>query len=126
MLGQTQKPPEDAEPATKATGPATRRLTTPPYRRLRAFAFDPLLSNQLDTLGINQVTVQVPWEDGLQPGPVGEYLEVIDHDPAGGCFYEPVRLNANWWPATRPAVRRCRRSRRSCCTCCRRCSRCSV
>src|SRR5262249_47763420 len=25
--------------------------------------------------------------------PVGEYVEVIDHDPASRCFYEPVDLN---------------------------------
>ena len=29
----------------------------------------------------------------LQPGPVGEYLEVVDYDPASGCFYAPVDLN---------------------------------
>ncbi|MDH4066360.1 MAG: hypothetical protein OEW19_18315, partial [Acidobacteriota bacterium] len=34
----------------------------------------------------------VPWE-ALPPGPVGEYLEVIDVDPASGCFYEPVHLD---------------------------------
>jgi hypothetical protein len=34
----------------------------------------------------------VPWEP-LDPGPVGEYLEVIDIDPASGCFYEPVDLD---------------------------------
>jgi hypothetical protein len=27
------------------------------------------------------------------PGPVGEYLEVIDYDPTGQCFYEPVALD---------------------------------
>jgi hypothetical protein len=30
---------------------------------------------------------------GLLPGPVGEYLEVVDHDPASNCFYAPVDLN---------------------------------
>ena len=34
----------------------------------------------------------VPWEE-LAPGPVGEYVEVIDVDPASGCFYEPADLN---------------------------------
>jgi hypothetical protein len=34
----------------------------------------------------------LPWED-LAPGPVGEYLEVIDYDPAAKCFYEPVNLD---------------------------------
>jgi hypothetical protein len=34
----------------------------------------------------------VPWEC-LDPGPVGEYLEVVDCDPASSCFYAPVDLN---------------------------------
>jgi hypothetical protein len=43
--------------------------------------------------------LRVPWEgdeDGggaLEPGPVGEYLEVIDVDPASGSAYRPVDLN---------------------------------
>jgi hypothetical protein len=63
------------------------------------FAFDPSLGVQLDTAGINEVTLAVPWErddsgnDILRPGPVGEYVEVVDHDPASGCFYEPIDLN---------------------------------
>ena len=98
----TYKPPEPNEPPADASpdkappgspGPAPRPATLPPYRRLRAFAFDPLLSNQLDTAGINEITLPVLWEEGLQPGPVGEYLEVVDYDPAGGCAYEPVDLN---------------------------------
>src|SRR5438067_13592778 len=73
--------------------PPGRLATTPPFRRLRAFAFDPLLSTQLDTRGVNLVTLPVKWEDDLQPGPVGEYLEVVDCDPAGGVCYAPVDLN---------------------------------
>jgi hypothetical protein len=71
----------------------------PNERPLRVFAFDPSVGVQLETAGINEVTLRVPWErddegeDSLQPGPVGEYVEVIDHDPASGCFYEPVDLN---------------------------------
>lgn len=44
--------------------------------------------------------MKVPWEfdpetgeDILQPGPIGEYLEVVDFDPASDCFYAPVDLN---------------------------------
>jgi hypothetical protein len=68
-------------------------------RKLRVFAFDPSAGIQLETAGINEVTLQVPWErdgsgaDLLLPGPIGEYLEVIDRDPASGCFYEPIDLN---------------------------------
>ena len=35
------------------------------------------------------------WEP-LEPGPVGEYLEVIDHDPATGCYYAPVNLEHHY------------------------------
>lgn len=34
----------------------------------------------------------MPWED-LRPGPVGEYVEVVDYDPPSRCFYAPVDLN---------------------------------
>jgi hypothetical protein len=69
---------------------------------LRGYAFDPSLSLQIDTATINETVYRIPWEDpstedapdeGLSPGPVGEYLEVVDHDPASGCFYQPVDLN---------------------------------
>jgi hypothetical protein len=71
----------------------------PSSRQLRVFAFDPSLGYQLETAGINEVTLSVPWErspdgtDLLQPGPVGEYLEVVDRDPASEAFYEPVDLS---------------------------------
>lgn len=70
--------------------------STPPpaFRRLRAYAFDPSLSLRLDTASINHMVLQVLWEDELTPGPVGEYLEVVDFDPPSGCWYEPVNLNA--------------------------------
>jgi hypothetical protein len=64
----------------------------PPSRRLRAFAFDPSLDTSLETAIFNQVTLHVPWEP-LQEGPVGEYLEIVDVDPASGCCYPPVNLN---------------------------------
>ncbi|MFP5287481.1 MAG: hypothetical protein ACLGI9_17215 [Thermoanaerobaculia bacterium] len=65
---------------------------TPPCRRLRAYTFDPSLATQLETSLINQTVLRVPWEP-LEAGPVGDYLEVIDYDPASGCFYAPVDLN---------------------------------
>jgi hypothetical protein len=65
----------------------------PPNRQLRAYAFDPLLSTKLGMRGVNEIVVSVPWEDALAPGPVGEYLEVIDVDPASGLAYPPVDLN---------------------------------
>ncbi len=64
----------------------------PPVRRLYLYAFDPLASQRLETAVINETVVEIPWEK-LCPGPCGEYLEVIDHDPASGCFYAPLDLN---------------------------------
>lgn len=64
----------------------------PPYRRLRAFAFDPVLSRMIDTSGINEVTLKVPWDPALTIGPVDSYLEVVDRDPASNAYYAPVDL----------------------------------
>jgi hypothetical protein len=70
---------------------------SPPVRRLRVYAFDPQASTKIDTAGINVATVELPWEseqeDKLEPGPVNDYLEVIDVDPVSGQFYDPVDLN---------------------------------
>jgi hypothetical protein len=63
----------------------------PAFRILRGYAFDPSLSTTLETAQINQTTFSVPWEP-LAPGPIGEYVEVIDYDPASGRMYEPVDL----------------------------------
>jgi len=68
-------------------------LRPPLTRKLRVFAYDPLLANDPDLFQVNQTTLEVAWEDKLQPGPVGEYLEVVDIDPATGCGYAPVDLN---------------------------------
>ena len=68
----------------------------PVSRKLRIFAFDPSLSAQFDMAGIGEITIAVPWEKDLKPGPVGEYIEVVDADPASGLFYKPVDLNAEW------------------------------
>ncbi|WP_315819277.1 hypothetical protein [Paraflavitalea speifideaquila] len=64
----------------------------PAFRKLRAFTFDPSLSLKLDTSVINNIVYKVPWE-ALKPGPVGEYIEVVDFDPSSGCFYKPVNLD---------------------------------
>ncbi|MDR7419079.1 MAG: hypothetical protein QN178_09225 [Armatimonadota bacterium] len=67
-------------------------FSAPAYRHLRGYALDPSLAQQLETAPISQIVFRVPWEP-LAPGPVGEYLEVIDYDPAGKCVYEPVDLD---------------------------------
>ncbi len=64
----------------------------PAFRKLRAYSFDPSLSLRMDTAQVNDLTYKVAWE-ALTPGPVGEYLEVIDYDPTVGKFYKPVDLN---------------------------------
>jgi len=58
---------------------------------LQACAFDPLLSLSSATSGINPLIIRVPWEPRA-PGPVGEYVEVVDVDPPSGVFYPPVDL----------------------------------
>lgn len=74
----------------------------PPYprpamRRLRVYAFDPQASKDLGTAVMNDAVISLPWEEHweepLTPGPCGEYLEVVDHDPTSGVFYAPVDLN---------------------------------
>ncbi len=69
------------------------RAPTPAVRPLRVYAYDPSLGAKLDTLGINEATLEVKWENDLKPGPIGEYVEVIDVDPASRCCYAPVDLN---------------------------------
>ncbi len=66
-------------------------VEAPYYRKLRVLAFDPSLAINLDTAEMNQLTLNIPWES-LKEGPIGEYVEVIDYDPASGVFYEPVNL----------------------------------
>ena len=67
-------------------------MKPPIYRYLRGYSLDPGFSTRLDTAGINEVLYQVPFEE-VQPGPCGEYLEVVDFDPPSGCWYEPVDLS---------------------------------
>lgn len=66
-------------------------------RRLRVYAFDPQASTQIETAGANVATISLPWEEQweepLKPGPVNQYLEVIDIDPVSGQFYQPIDLS---------------------------------
>jgi hypothetical protein len=94
----TQAPPTSGQAADSR--PETTTRAKPVHRRLRGYAFDPSLSIKLETAVVNQTTYKVMWEDkpvngdgGLSKGPVGEYLEVVDYDPASNCFYEPIDLN---------------------------------
>ncbi len=62
-------------------------VTTPPERRpLRIYASDPMTPG-------GRITVKIRNEELLEPGPVGEKVEVVDYDGEQDCFYEPVNLD---------------------------------
>src|SRR5262249_38986461 len=65
---------------------------SPPHRRLRVYSLDPVVDIQLETSLISRSVLNVPWEP-VHPGPVGEYVEVVDIDPSSDCVYDPVDLN---------------------------------
>ena len=78
-----------------------RKVQKPPRpsRRLRVYALDPSVGKSLDSITVNETTLSIPWDDKpstiepLRPGPVGEYLEVVDVDPGSNKIYDPVDLN---------------------------------
>ncbi|MCX6630315.1 MAG: S8 family serine peptidase, partial [Candidatus Solibacter sp.] len=95
-------PPPPPPPSTPGAPPvdpemeATRNRWSPPSpatRCLRIYALDPSYALQKSTVGLAETTLEVPWDEKLAPGPVDEYLEVVDYDPSSQCFYEPVNLN---------------------------------
>lgn len=69
----------------------------PAVRRLKVYAFDPQASVTLSTAMANDYVIELPWEERweapLEKGPVNDYVEVIDVDPAAGRFYAPVDLD---------------------------------
>jgi hypothetical protein len=93
MLGRKATAGKAQRP--KISEPIKRRIRQPPTpkRRLRVYALDPSVGKKLNSIDVNETTLSVPWDENLQPGPVGEYLEVIDVDPASDRVYEPVDLN---------------------------------
>lgn len=100
-LGREGRAPEakSVRPPTKPRIVRVPHPAPPPKRRLRIYALDPTLAQSLDLVSVKEVTISVPWDDlptagsALQPGPVGEYLEVVDVDPASKRVYDPVDLN---------------------------------
>lgn len=87
----------------RSDGGSIYDLPRPAFRRLRIYSLDPSLGQSLDTLAIRETRIEVPWEvaeeglgDGPEPGPRGEYLEVIDYDAPNRVFYKPVDLNDNY------------------------------
>ena len=87
-----EKPASPAVPQAAVPNPRPFVPGRPAFRSLRGYGIDPSLTTSLATAPISEVTFKVPWER-LENGPIGEYLEVIDTDPASGCFYEPVDLD---------------------------------
>src|SRR6185295_10879017 len=79
----------DAAAIEKAMRPV---VPSPVKRSLQVFAFDPLAGLKLETIDLNKTTIDVRWE-ALKPGPVGDYLEVVDVDPSTGACYAPVDLD---------------------------------
>ena len=77
----------------QAAGALKPEVPPPVARRLWVYARDPLLSTDMTAYDLNEVELAVPWEKDLMPGPVGEYLEVVDVDPPSGLAYAPVDLN---------------------------------
>jgi len=82
---------------------ANRARKPPAFRRLRGYAIDPGLSSSLSTAQVNELVYKVAWEtlgkraaDSSDSVPQGEYLEIVDYDPATGAFYEPVNLDDPW------------------------------
>jgi hypothetical protein len=68
------------------------RWAIPEDRVLQVFAFAPSLNLDIGIAPLNRMRLRVPYEK-LGRGPVGEYLEVVDVDPASGGVYEPVDLD---------------------------------
>jgi len=60
----------------------------PDRRRLKIFAFDPMLGRKAQ----NRITIDVTNED-LSQGPQGSRVAVIDYDGANKCYYTPINLN---------------------------------
>jgi hypothetical protein len=90
---EAPKAPPGGEQGERGVADVARSaVAAPPFRRLVGFAFDPSVAQRLDTRDVSLVTFKVPWER-LEPGPIGEYLEVIDHDPVSGCSYAPIDLD---------------------------------
>jgi hypothetical protein len=91
---RTRPGPTPQAAAPKPTPPENpaSRPPRPANRLLRGYAFDPSLATQLETALVSGMTYTVPWEP-LKPGPIGEYVEVVDYDPPSNCFYAPVDLD---------------------------------
>src|SRR4029078_12069996 len=66
------------DPGAVRTPAAHLPLPAPPASRQRISDSHASLQAAALMCGVNEATVAVPWEIDLTPGPVGEYLEVVD------------------------------------------------
>lgn len=73
---------EDVVPKIRAAFDEAPSVPSPPYRRIRVYAVDPSLSGLSATADVNEVVLEVRWEE-LDKGPIGEYLAVYDFDASG-------------------------------------------
>jgi hypothetical protein len=106
-----------AIPVSREDEVAMPNPISPPTKRvLRGYSIDPSLALSLSTLPIHEIRYEVDWEP-LSPHPLppvekllyqensagvslsvgsypqGEYLEIVDIDPASQLYYEPVNLD---------------------------------
>jgi hypothetical protein len=84
---------EEIESALAVERAKNPQYPVPTARKLRVFAYDPTLATDPKMYGTNEAILPVVWEKTLEPGPIGEYLEIVDVDPPARCCYAPVDLN---------------------------------
>ncbi len=82
---------ETARDALAAVGAPA--VPPPPHRRLRVYAIDPGTAQDAASIDVSEAVLRVPWERALRPGPIGEYLEVVDYDPLSRRLYHPIDLD---------------------------------
>ena len=68
--------------------PNTVGYPAPLSRRLKVFAFDPMLGRS----PLHRIILNIPYEP-LQPGPIGSRIQVVDFDGVGQTYYDPVNLD---------------------------------
>jgi hypothetical protein len=70
-------------------------MTRPSFRKLKGYVFDPSFASTIEKRQTNEVIYKIRWEN-TTPGPVGEYIEVVDYDPTKECFYDSINLEENY------------------------------
>jgi hypothetical protein len=83
VSGPLDQPP--ARPIPRNDPP----VRLPERRPLPVYAFDPMSTR----LSGRFLTLNVPFERDLEPGPAGELVQVVDYDTTHDVWYRPVDLN---------------------------------